>query len=174
MLMSPWRASVHHIHLASNDFDPSLEFHRRWFDAAVVADFVYAGARNVVMAVGSTRLHLHGRPPRAVGTGGPAEDVCTHICLTVPGIERLAEEMIEAGIALVRGVQRYLDGSYLTVEAPERVLLELFEPSAVPWSPRVEPRSDLDTPGRHLQSVPDPPVCARPLPLPQRRLPSAS
>ncbi|MFV0258618.1 MAG: VOC family protein [Acidimicrobiales bacterium] len=162
--MSPWRASVHHIHLISNDFDPSLEFHRRWFDAVVLADFVYAGARNVVMGVGSSRLHLHGRPPRVLGAPALPDPTQKHIRLRVARLERLAREMTDAGIMLVRGVQRFFDGSYLTVEAPEGVVLELFEPRATPWSPCTQPWFDLDGSNRRLQSVPDSPASSRAAP----------
>ncbi|QQS23700.1 MAG: hypothetical protein IPM43_09630 [Actinomycetota bacterium] len=46
----------------ASDIDASLEFYRHWFDAVVVADFDYAGARNVFVAVGSGRRCRHGSP----------------------------------------------------------------------------------------------------------------
>jgi hypothetical protein len=51
--------------LRESDLVASLEFYRRWFDAAVVAGFTYAGARNVFVAVGSGRLHFYDQPPRS-------------------------------------------------------------------------------------------------------------
>jgi hypothetical protein len=49
----------------ASDLAASFEFYRRWFDAVVVADFDYAGARNVFGAVGSGRLHFFDQPCEA-------------------------------------------------------------------------------------------------------------
>jgi hypothetical protein len=42
-------------------------------------------------------------------------------------LDALAAAMTNAGIELPKGVQRFPDGNYLMVQAPDRVLLELFE-----------------------------------------------
>lgn len=130
--MSSWRASVHHTHLMASDLDASLEFYRRWFDAVVVADFDYAGARNVFVAVGSGRLHFYDQPPRST-----ERNAVNHVGLVIDGLDALAEAMHEAGVHLPKGIQRFPDGNYLMVEAPDRVLLELFEPNLDAVSPRM-------------------------------------
>lgn len=122
--MSDWKASVHHTHLMATDIDASLEFYRRWFGAEVVADFSYAGARNVFVAVGTGRLHFYDQPPRST-----ERNAINHIGLVVHGLDALADAMEAAGVDLPKGVQRFPDGNYLMVEAPDRVLLELFEPN---------------------------------------------
>lgn len=131
--MASWRASVHHTHLMASDLDASLGFYRRWFDAVVVADFDYAGARNVFVAVGSGRLHFYDQPPRTT-----ERNAVNHIGLLVEGLDELAAAMADAGVSLPKGVQRFPDGNYLMVEAPDRVLLELFEPNRENISPRMQ------------------------------------
>ena len=131
--VSKWRASVHHTHLMASDIDASLEFYRHWFDAVVVADFDYAGARNVFVAVGSGRLHFYDQPPRST-----ERNAVNHIGLVVEGLDALAAAMAEAGIELPKGVQRFPDGNYLMVQAPDQVLLELFEPNWQTVSPKMQ------------------------------------
>ncbi|MFV0525481.1 MAG: VOC family protein [Acidimicrobiales bacterium] len=133
-----WRASVHHTHLMASDIQTSLDFYRRWFDAVVVADFDYAGARNVFVAVGSGRLHFYDQPPRTT-----ERNAVNHVGLVVEGLDHLAEAMAEAGVPLPKGVQRFPDGNYLMVEAPDRVLLELFEPNRDAISPKIRAWFDL-------------------------------
>ncbi len=122
----------------ASDISASLEFYRRWFDAVVVADFVFAGARNVFVAVGSGRLHFYDQPPRSTD-----RNAINHIGLVVEGLDALADAMATAGIDLPKGVQRFPDGNYLMVQAPDRVLLELFEPHWATTSPRMRAWFDL-------------------------------
>lgn len=136
--MSDWQASVHHTHLMASDIEASLEFYRRWFDAVVVADFDYAGARNVFVAVGSGRLHFYDQPPRST-----ERNAINHVGLVVRGLDALADAMRDAGVSLPKGVQRFTDGNYLMVEAPDRVLLELFEPNWDTASPKMNAWFDL-------------------------------
>lgn len=145
--MAEWQASVHHTHLMATDLDASLEFYRRWFDAFVVADFSYAGARNVFVAVGSGRLHFYDQPPRST-----ERNAVNHVGLVVRGLEALAEAMEAEGVHLPKGVQRFPDGSYLMVEAPDRVLLELFEPNWDTNSPKMNAWFEIGEPAAGLRS----------------------
>jgi catechol 2,3-dioxygenase-like lactoylglutathione lyase family enzyme len=115
------------------DIDTSLEFYRRWFGAVVVADFDYAGARNVFVAVGSGRLHFYDQPPRST-----ERNALNHIGLVIENLDALYDAMVDGGVHLPRGVQRFPDGNYLMVEAPDRVLLELFEPNRGTTSPKMD------------------------------------
>ena len=60
-----------------------------------------------------------------------------HLGLVVENLEEMHRRMTEAGLELPKGIQRYPDGSYLMVEAPDRVLLELFEPNREALSPKL-------------------------------------
>ena len=125
----------------ASDLDTSLEFYRRWFNAVVVADFDFAGARNVFVAVGSGRLHFYDQPPRST-----TRNALNHVGIVVEGVDALAQAMAAAGVHLPKGVQRFPDGAYLMVEAPDRVLLELFEPNWESTSPRMRAWFDLGEP----------------------------
>jgi catechol 2,3-dioxygenase-like lactoylglutathione lyase family enzyme len=116
----------------ASDLEASLEFYRRWFGAQVMADFDYVGARNVFVAVGSGRLHFYDQPPR-----GTQRNAVNHIGLVIEGLDALAEAMADAGVHLPKGVQRHPEGNYLMVEAPDGVLLELFEPNWETSSPKI-------------------------------------
>ena len=118
------RSSVHHVHLMASDLDASLTFYRRWFDAEVIADFEYAGARNVFVAIGSGRLHFYDQPPRTL-----ERNAFNHIGLVVEDLETNSTDLTDAGLELPKGIQRHPDGNYLMVQAPDRVLLELFQPN---------------------------------------------
>ena len=66
-----------------------------------------------------------------------------HIGLVIEGLNALAAAMTNAGIELPKGVQRFPDGNYLMVQAPDRVLLELFEPNWQTTSPKMQAWFDL-------------------------------
>jgi len=140
--MATWTASVHHVHLMAADLDASLTFYQRWFGAEIVADFTYAGARNVAVQIGQGRLNFYDQAPK-----GTDRNAFNHIGLVVYGLEGLADAMTEAGVHLPKPVQRFDDGSYLMVEAPDRVLLELFEPNPNIQSPKLRQWFDLDHTG---------------------------
>jgi hypothetical protein len=74
------------------------------------------GHAKVFVAVGSGRLHFYDQPPRSTN-----RNAVNHIGLVVRGLDALAEAMIAEGVDLPKGVQRFPDGNYLMVEAPDRV-----------------------------------------------------
>lgn len=137
-MTATWKASVHHTHLMASDLEISLEFYRKWFNAVVVADFDYAGARNVFVAVGSGRLHFYDKAPKTT-----ERNAVNHVGLAIEGLDALAIAMEEAGMLLPKGVQRFPDGNYLMVQAPDGVLLELFEPNWATTSPKMQAWFDL-------------------------------
>jgi hypothetical protein len=77
-------------------------------------------------------------PPRST-----ERNAINHIWLVIDGLDALAEAMAEAGVELPKGVQRFPDGNYLMVQAPDRVLLELFEPTWETTSPKLRAWFDL-------------------------------
>ena len=106
----------------ASDIDTSLAFYERWFDARVIVDQVYAGARNVFVALGSGRLHFYDQPPKST-----ERNAFNHLGFVVEGLDELYDEMLAEGIELPKPVQRFPGGNYLMVEGPDRVLIELFE-----------------------------------------------
>jgi catechol 2,3-dioxygenase-like lactoylglutathione lyase family enzyme len=55
--------SLHHTHLMSTDVDATIAFWCNGFNAEVVHDVVFAGARNVFLRIGTGRIHLYDQPP---------------------------------------------------------------------------------------------------------------
>lgn len=53
------RYHLQHVHLFASNLGETIAFYTRWFDALVVWDGDYGGARNVIMKIG-------------IGAGGPA------------------------------------------------------------------------------------------------------
>jgi catechol 2,3-dioxygenase-like lactoylglutathione lyase family enzyme len=116
------RARMHHAHLFASDLDASLAFYRTWFDAEVVADTSFGGARNVLVAVGDGRLNFYDQPPR-----GRGPSAVHHLGFQIEGLAGLAKRLIDAGHARPDSLRMLDELDYLMVEAPDGVLLELFE-----------------------------------------------
>ncbi|MEL7157649.1 MAG: VOC family protein [Actinomycetota bacterium] len=116
------RARFHHAHLFATDLEASLAFYRRWFDAEVLADHHFAGARNVMVRIGDGRLNFYDQPPRDRG-----RNAVHHLGLQVEGLADLVARMAEAGVEIRSAIRELPELDYLMVAAPDGVLLELFE-----------------------------------------------
>ena len=55
---------VHHVHLFASDIRKSLEFYQDFFGGKIILDMEVAGARNVLMKVGTGRIHFYDQPPK--------------------------------------------------------------------------------------------------------------
>ena len=58
------RYHLQHVHLFAQDLEQSIRFYQQWFDAEVMWDGDYGGARNVFMKIGIGALHFYEQPPR--------------------------------------------------------------------------------------------------------------
>ncbi len=116
--------SLHHTHLFATDVDRSIGFWRDHFGAVVLVDAVFAGARNVFMRVGEGRLHLYDQPPKHAGAG-----TVHHLGIETDGLDALVARLKAAGVS-VTDVRRHAEGDYAMAEAPDGLLLELFQPHA--------------------------------------------
>jgi len=126
------RFHLQHVHLFAADIDSTIAFYRRWFDAEVVWDGNYAGARNVFVKIGIGALHLYDQPPR-----GHGRNAVHHLGMQVVGIDGFYEELRAAGVPL-RNPVRHSEGGggYFMLEGPDGVLIEVFEPGPL-RDPRV-------------------------------------
>lgn len=130
-------ARLHHAHLFASDLDATVGWWRRWFGARVVADEVLLGSRNVMVAVGDGRLNLYDQAPPLDGAGRSAVH---HLGVQVRDVAALEVSLRAAGVPLRRGPREGEGFRYLMVEAPDGVLVEVFEavdgsmaPASVPW-----------------------------------------
>lgn len=117
------RSHLQHVHLFASDIDETIAFYARWFDARVVWDGEYGGARNVFVKIGIGAMHLYDQPPRDLGC-----NAVHHLGFQVVGLRDLYERMKAAGVALPNPIREHQGGGYFMVKAPDDVLLEVFEP----------------------------------------------
>lgn len=120
---STQRFHLQHVHLFAADIDRTLAFYRHWFDAEVVWDGLYAGTRNLFVKIGIGALHFYAEAPRE-----QRRNAVHHLGLQVVGLQELHDRMRAEGLPLRNPVRHHGGGGYLMVEAPDGVLLELFEP----------------------------------------------
>lgn len=116
------RTRLHHTHLFASDLEASLEFYRRWFGAEVLSDEVFAGSRNVLVAVGDGRLNFYDQPPRDRG-----RNVVHHLGIQTEDLEGLVGRMQEGGVEFRKPITDTGLLSYVMVEGPDGILLELFQ-----------------------------------------------
>jgi catechol 2,3-dioxygenase-like lactoylglutathione lyase family enzyme len=116
------KVRVHHVHLFASDLDVSIEFYRRWFGGEVVADELYAGARNVMMSVGDGRINFYDQAPRDRG-----RNAVHHIGIQTDDLPQLISRMAAGGVEFRKPITGTPGVGYVMVEAPDGVLLELFE-----------------------------------------------
>ena len=121
--------SLHHVHLFASDLDRTIAFWRGHFGAVVVLDAGFAGARNVFLRVGEGRLHVYSQPPRQAGAG-----TVHHLGIETDELEALVARLRAAGVS-VTDVRRHAEGDYAMAEAPDGLLLELFQPHAAALGP---------------------------------------
>jgi len=112
----------HHAHLFATDLETSLMFYERWFDAIVVADHEFAGARNVMVRVGTGMLNFYDQPPKDNG-----RNAIHHLGFQVDDLAGLVSRMREAGMELRSPIRELPTLDYIMIEAPDSVLLEVFE-----------------------------------------------
>ncbi|SFI94561.1 VOC family protein [Albimonas pacifica] len=114
---------MHHAHLFCSDIEATIAFWRDWFGAEVAHDGPYAGARNVFLKIGRGAIHLYDQPPRDGGRGA-----VHHLGIQVSDLDELYARMQAGGVHLPNPIKRSDGGGYFMVEAPDGVLLEIFEP----------------------------------------------
>lgn len=122
----------HHIHVLAPDVERTFAFYERWFDAKLIGDVVYGGARNLFVAIGAGRIHFYDRSPNGI-TRNPV----THLGLVVNDLDQLFVRLIANSVRLREGIQRFPDGNYLLIDGPDNVVIEAFEPNPSSTSPLI-------------------------------------
>ena len=112
----------HHAHLMCSNIETTMDFFRRFFDATVAGDVVFAGTRNVLMRVGDGRIHLYEQPPRSA-----ERNAVHHLGIQTDDLDALVTKMKAAGVKFRKDIAEDPTGRYIMVEAPDHVLLELFQ-----------------------------------------------
>ena len=120
--------NLHHVHLFASDLNASIRFYREMFGAEIVSDFIAAGARNVLIRIGTGHINFYDQPPR--GTGPSAVH---HLGIFTDDISSVVAHMESRGFKFRTPVRDHGDLKYIMLEGPDRVLIEVFETKA-DWS----------------------------------------
>ena len=116
------KINLHHAHLFASDLDESIRFYREMFGAEIIFDLEMAGSRNVMIAIGSSKINFYDQPPKDQGCG-----VVHHLGIETDDIKALVAHMKQKGFEFKKPIKNLGVWKYVMVEAPDHVLLEVFE-----------------------------------------------
>ncbi|MCJ7687187.1 MAG: VOC family protein [Desulfobacteraceae bacterium] len=116
------KTTFHHTHLFASNIDESLLFYREMLGAKIILDREMAGARNVLISIGSGKINLYGQPPRSQDRG-----VVHHLGIETDDLGALVEHMKQKGYDFKKTIRDYGAWKYIMAEGPDNILLELFE-----------------------------------------------
>lgn len=116
------KTSLHHAHLFASDMDASLGFYRDMFGAEVLFDTGVAGARNVMISIGSAKINFYDQPPKDGGRG-----VLHHLGIETDDLESLMAHMKTRGFSFKKEQSNIGPMKYVMAEGPDHVLFEIFE-----------------------------------------------
>jgi len=116
------RTSLHHAHLFASNVDESIKFYSEMFGANVLFDLEMAGARNVMIQIGSSRINFYDQPPKDQGRGA-----IHHLGIETDDLETLVAHMKSKGFHFINKIKKFGPLKYIMAAAPDNVLLELFE-----------------------------------------------
>ncbi len=116
------RINLHHAHLFASDMEKSLDFYREMFDAEVLFDLEVAGARNVMIAIGSSKINFYDQPPKDQKRG-----VVHHLGIETDDIGALVTHMKSKGFEFRKPIKSLGILKYVMAEGPDHILFELFE-----------------------------------------------
>ena len=116
------RVSLHHAHLFASDLDASIRFYQEMFGAEVLFDLEMAGARNVMIKIGNSKINFYDQPPKDQGRGA-----VHHLGIETENIEELVAHMKNKGFKFRKPITNLGIFKYVMAEGPDHVLFELFE-----------------------------------------------
>jgi len=116
------RNSLHHAHLFASNVDESIKFYKEMFEAKILFDLEMAGARNVMIQIGTSRINFYDQPPKDQGCGA-----IHHLGIETEDLEALIAHMKSKGFQFIKKIKKFGPLKYIMAAAPDNVLLELFE-----------------------------------------------
>ena len=116
------KLTLHHVHLFASDIDESIRFYRDMFGAEVIFDSEMAGARNVLIKIGSGKINFYDQPPK------PYErSVMHHLGIETDDVEALVAHMESKGFNFPKPIRDHGTWKYIMAEGPDNVLIEIFQ-----------------------------------------------
>ncbi|MFX1479658.1 MAG: VOC family protein [Promethearchaeota archaeon] len=116
------KVSLHHAHLFASNLDESIKFYQDMFGAEILFDLKVAGARNVMISIGTSKINFYDQPPKDKGRG-PIH----HLGIETDDLEALVVHMKNKGFHFINEIKDIRTLKYVMAAAPDNVLLELFE-----------------------------------------------
>ncbi len=116
------KTTLHHVHLFASDLEKSIQFYCDMFGAKVIFDRKMAGARNVLISIGTGKINFYDQRPKNQGRG-----VVHHLGIETNDLEGLVEHMKSKGYKFKKSIRNYGAWKYIMAEAPDNLLLELFQ-----------------------------------------------
>jgi catechol 2,3-dioxygenase-like lactoylglutathione lyase family enzyme len=116
------KVNLHHAHLFASDINKSLKFYQEMFGAEILFDLEVAGARNVMISIGSSKINFYNQPPKDKERG-----VVHHLGIETDDIEALIAHMKSKGFEFRKPIKNLGILKYVMAEGPDHVLFELFE-----------------------------------------------
>ena len=116
------RTSLHHVHMFASNLDESIRFFRETLGAKLLIDKEMAGARNVMISIGSGKINFYDQPPKDQGRG-----IVHHLGIETDDLEALVEQMQSKGYDFRKPIRDLGTWKYVMVEGPDHVLIELFQ-----------------------------------------------
>lgn len=113
---------LHHIHIFAADIAATLSWWCDILGARVLFDGNLANARCVLIAVGSGRINIYDQPPRGTTNGS-----IHHIGIRTKRLRALWAELENSGVRSPNGLREQDEWRYVMIEAPDSILVELFE-----------------------------------------------
>ncbi len=92
------------------------------FGARVLFDMEIAGARNVMLGIGSGKINIYDQPPRR-GSGGAYH----HLGIQTDDLDALVKHMRIQGFQFQGQIREHGYLRYIMAMAPDDILLEIFQ-----------------------------------------------
>jgi catechol 2,3-dioxygenase-like lactoylglutathione lyase family enzyme len=121
--------TLHHTHLMASDIDATIAFWRNGFDAQIMYDTEFAGARNVFLRIGTGHIHLYDQPPRTIGQG-----TVHHLGIQTDHLDHLVQRLRALGVP-VTDIRHHSTADYAMAQGPDQLLIEIFQPHQHPIPP---------------------------------------
>ena len=113
---------LHHVHVFTGDIDVTVAWWSEKLGGRVAFDADFGGSRNVFMRVGEGRIHFYDQQPRDEGKGA-----VHHVGVRCDDLRELHARLIEQSVPFRSEIREFGSWRYIMCQAPDNVLLELFE-----------------------------------------------
>lgn len=114
-----------HAHIFASRMERTIHFYATMFGARVVFDMEIVGSRNVRLDIGGAALHVYDQPPRSADHG-----LIHHLGIRTDNLADLVAHMKANGVVFRKGITEDEHVRYVMCEAPDGILLELYEVKA--------------------------------------------